>query len=225
MLFRQGFTLMEVLVVAGITAILGTLLFATIQKSLGAGQAAKCVSNLRQAAMAYRLYANEHNGKFPENTTANANVSNPAEVSTIGSYVWKYPPSVLLMEGYVPNLDMFYCPAQKVYTYPDQSTDTGKSGFAKEGYYIGYRHFYLRDYTSSGKTGYPDYRNARVTDSPKVPLLMDMDTDASTGTPLNLHGDILNVAHLDGHVSQISSPKFLSLKNWNLKIAYIVEQN
>ncbi|MGZ4971667.1 MAG: type II secretion system protein [Limisphaerales bacterium] len=65
--FKAGkaFTLVELLVVGGTTAILAALLLAAIHGAVGKARRIACTSNLRQINLGVRMYSDDANGKSP----------------------------------------------------------------------------------------------------------------------------------------------------------------
>lgn len=88
---RQAFTLIELLVVVAIIGVLAGLLFPVFKKVAEAGNAARCVANLRQLSAATISYATEYNGLAPL-AGSNANQG-------------KYQPNYFQVSGDVPKAD------------------------------------------------------------------------------------------------------------------------
>lgn len=61
---KRGFTLVELLAVAGVVSLLLLLLFPAARRGVEAARGAACASNLRQMYAAYMLYLNDHEGRF-----------------------------------------------------------------------------------------------------------------------------------------------------------------
>lgn len=62
---RSAFTLIELLVVISIISILAGMLLPSLARAKATAQRIACVSNLKQAGLGFRMWADDHESRFP----------------------------------------------------------------------------------------------------------------------------------------------------------------
>lgn len=122
---RRGFTLIELLVVIAIIAILAAILLPVLAAAKRKGQQAVCLSNEKQLAMAWLMYADENSDRVAGfSTDPNAPTPNwrieadevtaplPAGYTGQQALIWLFQKGFQTgaLYQYAPNTDIMHCP-------------------------------------------------------------------------------------------------------------------
>ena len=116
---RPGaFTLIELLVVIAIIAILAAMLLPALNRARVRGQAASCLTNLKQLQAAWQLYLDDNTDRFPPNKSARVNGAqqNVPDSWVLGNAQLDATPANLqrgVLYPYVPATGSFRCPADR----------------------------------------------------------------------------------------------------------------
>ncbi|MGO8927380.1 MAG: prepilin-type N-terminal cleavage/methylation domain-containing protein [Limisphaerales bacterium] len=217
---RDGFTLLELLVVIAIIAILAALLLPALSSAQGRGKRAVCQSDLKQINLGVHLYAADNHDTAPR-----------AGQGTYASYKELIEDYVGLHGPSSPHDKIFACPADTFF-YIDGSTAYRPTGRHKEAYW----HYSSYDFNGgnvltnfSNKAHYgalpgiAGQRLGAIKNSAKTVLVVEASAldpyswhEPKTTAPgaLPMFKDARNVvSFVDGHVSYI---KFF----WDSTIPY-----
>ena len=93
---RLAFTLIELLVVIAIIAILASLLLPALARAKESAKRIQCTSGIRQLGLAVAMFADEHDGLYPQRQGG-------------GSNMWP-----LLLQPYYIETKILYCPSDVV---------------------------------------------------------------------------------------------------------------
>jgi prepilin-type N-terminal cleavage/methylation domain-containing protein len=192
-----GFTLVELLVVVGIISILIALLLPALNKAREAAKRTACLSNERQIAMAYMMYANDFNGNIAIYKDAPAY----GYRDSISQYIGL---GLLYESGYIKNAQVLYCPNTADYSGPFSGSWTWLGSYTPRPYLNaagGVWYGFNGDWsTPLGNCTFLPLKISQVRQPTQLILFADILYDAGH---INHRGG-WNAAFVDGHCAWIA---------------------
>lgn len=199
---KNGFTLIELLTVIAVIGILAAILISTVARVRASARRANCASNLRQLATASELYSGENRGAL---------IEEPYVVSGVYWFRQLYP----YLKGDSINRvsALFQCP-------DDEAALTAYASGGTEWNSISY--LLLKEDSSyrqrlqiATPARSPQFVDAEAPDSADYHSDAKFALRVKGAIPEWRHGNGVNVAYWDGHVSFVTDPTYQTLFHLN----------
>jgi prepilin-type processing-associated H-X9-DG protein len=206
---KQGFTIIDLLVVIATVAILSAILFPVLAKAREDEKQTKCMNNLKQISTAVSMYAQDNGGWVTVDNIPSKGT--PVKWST-----------ALYKGGYLKSMDVTVCPSYPPYNY-DSSKSTLTYGWRKESKKL-YPDYVIQIDNGSGR--YSNSLNLHKINKPAQFIIMAdsvgitegwstyhkqsylFNLSGSTGGMIHLrHNGLANVIFADGHVAACDKAK------------------
>jgi prepilin-type N-terminal cleavage/methylation domain-containing protein len=181
----RGFTLIELLVVIAIIAILAAILFPVFATARENARKITCVSNLKQLGTSVLMYAQDYDDYLPNNFAGKKD-----------TLLWQDLSGSGLMDPYLKNKQIWFCPSDKPHTYKNQTYD--------------YSYCLYNNTADVNKHAYPSKMESHSLAEALYPAqkVVFWEVTAYHGnrkyiaddlSSKNVRGDISNMTMLDGH--------------------------
>jgi prepilin-type processing-associated H-X9-DG protein len=233
----SAFTLVELLVVIGITSVLIAMLMPALRQAREAAYTAQCMSNFRQLGVYLHLYASEYKNVIPTGEQGGYNPSTGA---------WDQPDwtRYFALSAYKDLASTkLTCPKNRPYAYPFAlvSPDGGFSGFdhqpgefahypygASASWYWAFHGIKMASIHHSGN--YAISLDSASEDGPGQPTVYveypdparrvglysnSVGPGGQTRHPWIAHGNRANTLFLDGHVESLTARELQDVSNYN----------
>jgi prepilin-type N-terminal cleavage/methylation domain-containing protein/prepilin-type processing-associated H-X9-DG protein len=203
---RTGFTLIELLVVIAIIAILAAILFPVFAQAREQARRITCTSNTRQMANAFMMYNQDYDETF---------------LKQVGSLNDDRNEYQVILQPYIKNRQMLYCPSRNLYGCSSTVDPTGKClGYAPNFGIYSYHDgtgLFLQDHYDPGTGGRLFPGRALAAFAHPAETIMFGDTNDTNMYTLSFyfqtgdgetrsairHGQSYQFCYVDGHAKSI----------------------
>jgi prepilin-type N-terminal cleavage/methylation domain-containing protein/prepilin-type processing-associated H-X9-DG protein len=115
----RAFTLIELLVVIAIIAILAAMLLPALASAKNKAQSIKCVSNLKQVGLAFKMYVDDNQGTYPVHSLWYNSGGQVGTNAAYPAYCCSTPVANRPLNQYCGNaVQVFACPSDHGDSYP-----------------------------------------------------------------------------------------------------------
>jgi prepilin-type N-terminal cleavage/methylation domain-containing protein/prepilin-type processing-associated H-X9-DG protein len=215
----RGFTLIELLTVIAIIGVLAAILIPVVGKVRQTARAAQCASNMRQLAVGFHLFTEDHKGRMVynlrESLLSRVNSTSNYWIDHIRPYVIKTP-----FRSGQRSPDPFMCPSSDYVwtggtnhpsTYSRTTHQANDASLRTDGSAANSPLFVSRMSAPSRVIAVVDGQTSEANPHSQPPREISGDGTPGPRRLSNRHGDRTNVMYFDWHIGTVSRPEMIAL--------------